>query len=90
MSTFFANQRNRDRPLLGFAAICLVPAGAVGTTIWKALGSDALTQRMIELRVPTAMAGGDMVSQVHASQAAQRVAVAPDRRSSPFGVRLAG
>ncbi len=72
MHAFIANLKIRDRLILGFAAICLVLAVAVGATIWKVQGNDALTQRMVQTRVPTAMAGGDLVGKLYASLAVLR------------------
>jgi methyl-accepting chemotaxis protein len=67
MGRFIANLRIRDRLIIGFAAVCLVLVGAVGATIWKVDGNNALTQRMVQLRVPTAMTGGDLVARLYGS-----------------------
>ena len=72
MGRFIANLRIRDRLIIGFAAVCLVLVGAVGATIWKVDGNNALTQRMVQLRVPTAMTGGDLVARLYGSLAALR------------------
>ena len=72
MPAFITSLKIRDRLILGFAAICLVLAVAVGTTIWKVHGNDVLTQLMVQTRVPTAMAGGDLVAKLYGSLAALR------------------
>jgi methyl-accepting chemotaxis protein len=72
MRNLVANLRIRDRLIIGFAALCLVLVGAVGATIWKVSGNNALTQRMVQLRVPTAMAGGDLIAELYGSLAALR------------------
>jgi methyl-accepting chemotaxis protein len=72
MRQIFSNLRIRDRLIIGFAAVCLVLLAAVGTTIWKVDGNNALTQRMVGVRTPTAMAGADLVGKIYGSLAALR------------------
>jgi methyl-accepting chemotaxis protein len=72
VQNIIANMRIRDRLIIGFAAVCLILTVAVGTTIWKVEGNNTLTQRMIGVRVPTAMAGSDLVGKVYGSLAALR------------------
>jgi len=68
----FANLRIRDRLIAGFAAVCLVLIAAVGTTIWKVGANNLITTRMVEVRVPTAMSGADLVGKLYGSLAALR------------------
>jgi methyl-accepting chemotaxis protein len=72
MLTVLANLRIRDRLIIGFSALCLVLVVAVGTTIWKVDGNNTLTQRMVGVRMPTAMAGADLVGKIYGSLAALR------------------
>ncbi|HZR87324.1 MAG TPA: methyl-accepting chemotaxis protein [Bradyrhizobium sp.] len=66
------NLRIRGRLILGFGILCLLLAGAVTTTIVKVRTIDEATARNVNLRMPTAMAAGDLVSSVYASLAALR------------------
>jgi methyl-accepting chemotaxis protein len=72
MLTVLANLRIRDRLIIGFSALCLVLIVAVGATIWKVDGNNSLTQRMVGVRMPTAMAGADLVGRIYGSLAALR------------------
>ncbi|GIK98279.1 MAG: methyl-accepting chemotaxis protein [Alphaproteobacteria bacterium] len=72
MRDLIANLRIRDRLIIGFAALCLILAGAVGTTIWRVTANDALTRQMVQVRVPTAMSGEDVVAKLYGSLAALR------------------
>ncbi|MEX1204976.1 MAG: methyl-accepting chemotaxis protein, partial [Dongiaceae bacterium] len=56
----------------GFAAVCLVLAAAVGTTVFMVGGVRTNTAQMVELRMPTALASSDIVKEVYASLAALR------------------
>jgi len=72
MLSVFANLRIRDRLIAGFSVLCLVLIAAVGTTLWKVDGNNTLTQRMVDVRMPTAMTGADLVGKIYGSLAALR------------------
>ncbi|GIK98439.1 MAG: methyl-accepting chemotaxis protein [Alphaproteobacteria bacterium] len=72
MRLLIARLRIRGRLVIGFALLCLVLATAVGTTIWKVDGNRAVTDRMIAVRVPTALSSADMVGKIYGSLAALR------------------
>ena len=46
MLKLITHLRIRDRLIIGFAALCLVLAAVVGTTIWKVESNNAMTQRI--------------------------------------------
>ena len=58
--------------MLGFAALCLVLAGTVGITVIKVGVVDSANDRIVDVRVPTAIAGTDLVAEVNGSLAALR------------------
>ena len=60
------------RLILGFSILCLLLAAVVGITIIKVRTVNDATARNVNLRVPTAMAAGDLVSGIYASLAALR------------------
>jgi len=62
----------RARLILGFSMLCLLLAGVVGATIVKVRTVSESTERTVNLRVPTAMAASDLVSEVYASLASLR------------------
>ncbi len=62
----------RARLILGFSAVCLLLAIAVGTTLWKVSAIDDTNRRVIELRVPTAFASNGMVNAINSSLASLR------------------
>src|SRR5574338_1442893 len=62
----------RGRLMLGFAALCLVLAGTVGITVVKVSDVDRSNDRIVDIRVPTALAGLDLVTEVNGSLAALR------------------
>ena len=62
----------RTRLILGFSAVCLLLAIAVGTTLWKVSAIDNVNRRVIELRVPTAFASNGMVNAINSSLASLR------------------
>ncbi len=66
------NLNIRARLILGFAALALTLAIAVGTTIWKVSSIGTQTERIVELRVPTAFASTSIVNGINASLAALR------------------
>ncbi len=66
------NLRIRGRLILGFGILCLLLTGAVTTTIVKVRAINEATARNVNLRMPTAMAAGDLVSSVYATLASLR------------------
>jgi len=68
----FADLNIRGRLVLGFGVLCFLLASAVGTTIFKVAGVTEATDRNVNVRMPTAMAASDLVSDVYASLAALR------------------
>src|SRR5581483_3850385 len=72
MKRLLTNLRIRSRLIFGFSAICLILLASIGTTMWKVAGSNQATQSMVDVRVPTAMAGDRLVGQLYASLAALR------------------
>jgi methyl-accepting chemotaxis protein len=62
----------RGRLILGFAVLCTLLAGVVGTTIIKVRTVSESTERTVNLRVPTAMTASDLVAGVYASLASLR------------------
>jgi len=60
------------RLILGFSILCLLLAAVVGITIVKVGTVNDSTARNVNLRVPTAMAAGDLVSGIYASLASLR------------------
>jgi len=66
------NLRIRGRLILGFGILCLLLAGAVTITIVKVRTINEATAKNVNLRMPTAMTAGDLVSGVYASLAALR------------------
>ena len=59
----------RARLILGFAAITITLAVAVGITVWKVNSIGSQTTRIVDLRVPTAFASSAMVNDINASLA---------------------
>ena len=66
------NLNIRGRLILGFSVLCALLAVVVGTTIVKVRAVNESTDRTVNLRVPTAMAAGDVVAGVYASLASLR------------------
>ena len=64
--------RIRARLFLGFAALTLTLAAAVGITAWKVSGVEQQTIRIVDLRVPTAFASSGLVNDINSSLAALR------------------
>lgn len=62
----------RGRLILGFGVLCTLIAGIVGTTMLGLRTVSVSTDQNVNLRVPTAMAAGDLVSDVNASLASLR------------------
>jgi methyl-accepting chemotaxis protein len=72
MKSLIANLRIRSRLILGFGIVCLILAASIGFTILKVGEGNAVTQRTINVRVPTALAGDKVVGQIYGSLAALR------------------
>jgi methyl-accepting chemotaxis protein len=68
----FLNLNIRGRLILGFGVLCALLAGVVSITIMKVRNVNDVTERTINLRVPTAMAANDVVAGVYASLASLR------------------
>ncbi len=66
------NLNIRGRLIAGFAAVTLVLAVAVATTLWKVSSVEGEVERIVELRVPTAFASAAMINDINASLAALR------------------
>jgi methyl-accepting chemotaxis protein len=62
----------RGRLILGFSILCMLLAVVVATTIVKVNSVSVTTDRTVSLRVPTAMAVGDVVAGMYASLASLR------------------
>lgn len=62
----------RGRLILGFSVLCVLLAAVVGLTITKVINVSAATDRTVHLRVPTAIAANDVVSDIYASLASLR------------------
>jgi len=52
---------------LGFSVIVLLLAVAVGATIWQVAGIKSGTDRIVDLRTPTAQASASLSSDIYAS-----------------------
>jgi methyl-accepting chemotaxis protein len=72
MKSIIANLRIRSRLILGFGIICLILAASIGITILKVGEGNSVTQRTIDVRVPTAVAGDKVVGRIYGSLAALR------------------
>ncbi len=62
----------RTRLIVGFSALALTLVVAVATTIWKVSAIGTETERIVELRVPTAFASTGLVTNIQASLASLR------------------
>ncbi len=62
----------RGRLIFGFSILCILLAAVVGTTLIKVQTVSELTDRTVNLRVPTAMTASDLVAGVYASLASLR------------------
>jgi len=67
-----ANLGIRGKLIAGFAAVCLILAAAVGTTLFEVSIIQKTSSRIVELRMPTAGASQAMVNNINASLAALR------------------
>ena len=68
----FVHLNIRGRLILGFSVLCILLAAVVGVTIIKVQNVTEVTDRTVNLRVPTAMNASDMVAGVYASLASLR------------------
>ena len=66
------NMGIRGRLVLGYMTIILILVAAIFMTIWQVQGMQQNTQRIVELRMPTAAASAGMVNNINASLAALR------------------
>ncbi|WP_444838306.1 HAMP domain-containing methyl-accepting chemotaxis protein [Bradyrhizobium sp.] len=62
----------RTRLIIGCGTLCLLLAGAIGITMVKVRSVSESTARNVNLRVPTALAASDLISEVYASLASLR------------------
>ena len=66
------NFKISQRLMLGFGAMAVILAIAVGMTIWNVSDIDKTSKRIVDLRMPTAAASSDMVKNIYGSLAALR------------------
>ena len=62
----------RGRLISGYMIIILILISAIAATMWQVKGMQTNTQRIVELRMPTAAASAGMVNNINASLAALR------------------
>ena len=62
----------RGRLVAGFSMVVLVLAISIGTTLWEVTNVKSKVERMVELRVPTALTSTGMGNDINASLAALR------------------
>ena len=72
MSRFLPSFNIGQRLYIGFAIVLLLLAGAVGTTLWMVTEINAGTERIADLRAPTALASQRLSARVEGSLAALR------------------
>jgi len=70
--TWVQNLNIRNRMILGFAAVCLILVVVSATTIVNVGDLSQRTARIVDLRVPTAIASANLVNNINASLAALR------------------
>ncbi len=68
----FKNMKLAAKLGLGFALVALCLVAAVGTTIWQVGRTTEVTDRLIELRAPTAQSSLMMLNGINHSLAALR------------------
>ena len=68
----FLRLRVRGRLIAGFAGVCLVFAGAVGTTVWAVNQVSTATERMVDLRTPVAITSTELVGNLYSTLASLR------------------
>ena len=66
------NLKISHRLALGFAVIVLLLVAAVSSTLWQVSGIKEGTDRIVNLRTPTAQASAGMTRDIYASLAALR------------------
>ena len=66
------NLKISARLIIGFSAMAIILAIAVGMTIWKVTEINKTATRIVDLRMPTAASSSDMVKNIYASLAALR------------------
>ncbi len=69
---FFNKLKISHRLYGGFAILVLLLVAAVGTTVWLVKEVDANSDRIVNLRMPTAQASAKMVNDINASLASLR------------------
>ncbi|TDQ83995.1 methyl-accepting chemotaxis protein [Dongia mobilis] len=67
-----ANLRIRTLLLLGFGAVAAILVVVIAVNFWQARNSAAITQAMVEERLPMTTAGSELVANVQGSLAALR------------------
>ena len=67
-----ANLKIRTKLIVGFAALCLVLAAAVGFTIYTIGNVSTAVGRMVDLRTPVALRSTELVSNIYATLATLR------------------
>lgn len=72
MLSLFRNRGVGAKIGLGYAMVTLILIGAVATTIWQVRRTAVVTNRVIDLRAPTAQASLAMLNGMHHSLAALR------------------
>jgi methyl-accepting chemotaxis protein len=72
MLSLFRNRGVGTKIGLGYAMVTLILIGAVGTTIWQVRRTADVTNRVVDLRAPTAQASLEMLNGMNHSLAALR------------------
>lgn len=62
----------RGRLIAGFSVLCLLLAGSVGMTMVKVDALRIITDRMAQVRMPTALAASELATEIYASLTALR------------------
>ncbi|MBT3701409.1 MAG: HAMP domain-containing protein [Alphaproteobacteria bacterium] len=62
----------RGRLIAGYTVIVVILVAAIAITMWQVNGMQSTTQRIVELRMPTAAASAGMVNNINSSLAALR------------------
>jgi methyl-accepting chemotaxis protein len=62
----------RGRLIAGFSVLCLLLAGTIGMTMVRVDALRVVTERMAQVRMPTAIGAGELASDIYASLAALR------------------
>jgi methyl-accepting chemotaxis protein len=72
MKSLLANLKIRDRLIMGFTGICLILVVSIGMTIWKVGSNNNITRQMVQLRLPSALDGSELIGKLYGSLAALR------------------